>query len=231
MKVYHGSYMPIDEIDLSKAAPRRDFGRGFYVTKFRHQAENWATNVSRKYKSKGVVSEFEYCDTDFARHICKIKQFDGYGEEWLDFVVMNRDENSPAPAHDFDIVEGPVADDKVQNRIINYLDGEVSKVDFLEELKWHEQTHQICFCTVQSLQTIHRPGSRMVGDGDLERHITKIGEPLVEHLILDAGMDEMQATDAFYTSEVFARLADANTGLHLRPWREIYDMLRAELKI
>jgi hypothetical protein len=38
MKVYHGSYTVIHEIDLSKGELQRDFGRGFYVTKFREQA-------------------------------------------------------------------------------------------------------------------------------------------------------------------------------------------------
>ncbi|MDR3189268.1 MAG: DUF3990 domain-containing protein [Prevotellaceae bacterium] len=33
MKVYHGSYLKIDKIDLSKCEPHKDFGRGFYVTK------------------------------------------------------------------------------------------------------------------------------------------------------------------------------------------------------
>ncbi len=230
--VYHGSYTAIDEIDLSKAVAHKDFGRGFYVTKFRPQAETWAEIIGRKHKTAGVVTEFEYNGSSaFTREVCKVKEFDGYSEEWLDFVVMNRDENTPEPAHDYDIVEGPVADDRVQHKIVNYLAGEISKADFLEDLKWHEQTHQICFCTVQSLQMIHRPGSRIVGDGDLERHISNIGEPLLERLMLDTGMDEVKATDAFYTSETFARLADESTGLHLRPWEEIYDMIRAELKI
>jgi hypothetical protein len=112
MKVYHGSYTAIDEIDLSKAAANRDFGRGFYVTKFRRQAETWARYIGRNHKTEGVVSEFEYISTSaFARSVCKMKQFDGYGEEWLDFVVMNRDESNPDPAHDYDIVEGPVSDE------------------------------------------------------------------------------------------------------------------------
>ncbi len=69
-------------------------------------------------------------------------------------------------------------------------------------------------------------------DGDdIEWDISDIGEPLVEQLMLDHGMDEVRATDVFYTSETFARLADASTGLHLRPWQEIYAMLRNELKI
>ena len=34
MRVYHGSYIKIDKIDISKSKPNKDFGRGFYVTKF-----------------------------------------------------------------------------------------------------------------------------------------------------------------------------------------------------
>jgi hypothetical protein len=231
MKVYHGSYTTIDEIDLSKAVANKDFGKGFYVTKFRHQAETWAEIIGSKHDTEGCVTEFEYTETEFTKSVCKIKHFEDYSEEWLDFVVMNRDKRNPDPAHDYDIVEGPVADDKVQTKIVDYLKGTMSKAKFLEELTWHEQTHQICFCTVQSLQMIERPGSVVAGDGDLEYHIKNIGEPLLERLMLDAGMDEVQATDAFYTSDTFARLADATTGLHLRPWEEIYDLLRKELKI
>lgn len=232
MRVYHGSYTAIDEIDLSKAAANKDFGRGFYVTKFRPQAEIWAEIIGEKHGTEGCVTEFEYFDTSaFTREVCKIKRFDGYGEEWLDFVVMNRDERNPDPAHDYDIVEGPVADDKVQHKIVDYLAGKISKADFLEDLKWHEQTHQICFCTVQSLQMIHRPGSRVLGDGDLERHISDIGEPLVEQLMLDRDMNEVAASELFFSSATFARLADASTELHLRPWREVYEMLCAEMKI
>jgi hypothetical protein len=226
MKVWHGSYISIDKIDLSKCARNRDFGRGFYVTKFRDHAEIWAKKKGDKHGTTGVVSEFEYHDTGFIRDICKIKRFDDYNEEWLDFVVMNRDRNNPDPAHDFDIVEGPVADDKVQNRITNYLRGEISKADFLEELKWHEQTHQICFCTLNSLQAIDPPVQMW---SDVEWNIKKVGEPLLERLVLDTGMDEERATDVFYSSATFTRLADEATGLYKRPWEEIYAMLREEL--
>jgi predicted RNA-binding protein YlxR (DUF448 family) len=39
MKVYHGSYTQINEIDLSFSQAGKDFGRGFYVTNIRSQAE------------------------------------------------------------------------------------------------------------------------------------------------------------------------------------------------
>ncbi|MCL2597848.1 MAG: DUF3990 domain-containing protein [Paludibacter sp.] len=37
MRVYHGSYTEIQEIDLSKCEIGKDFGQGFYVTKIKEQ--------------------------------------------------------------------------------------------------------------------------------------------------------------------------------------------------
>ncbi|MDR3268365.1 MAG: DUF3990 domain-containing protein [Tannerella sp.] len=45
MQVYHGSYRDIIEIDLSQGWDNRDFGKGFYVTNIRSQAEYWATRI------------------------------------------------------------------------------------------------------------------------------------------------------------------------------------------
>ena len=52
MLVYHGSYLEIFNIDLSKSKSNKDFGQGFYVTKFRHHAESWAVNMARRYDKK-----------------------------------------------------------------------------------------------------------------------------------------------------------------------------------
>jgi hypothetical protein len=60
MKVYHGSYVKIDKIDLSKSKPNKDFGKGFYVTKFRNHAEEWAKIIGKKNGTEGFVSEFEF---------------------------------------------------------------------------------------------------------------------------------------------------------------------------
>jgi hypothetical protein len=48
MKLYHGSYTAIDEVDLSKCETGKDFGQGFYVTKFKEQAEIWAVRKGKK---------------------------------------------------------------------------------------------------------------------------------------------------------------------------------------
>ncbi|GHS87371.1 hypothetical protein FACS1894201_08620 [Bacteroidia bacterium] len=107
MKVYHGSYTEITEIDLEKSLPQKDFGRGFYVTKFRRHAENWAKIIGAKHHTQGYITEFEYTESPFANSICKIKHFDDYCEQWLDFVVENRKNENIEAVHDFDIVEGP----------------------------------------------------------------------------------------------------------------------------
>jgi len=225
MIVYHGSYIEIKQIDLSKCQPHRDFGQGFYVTKFRKHAEDWAKRKSR-FKHNGFVSEYEFYYSALVTRNCKTKQFETYNEEWLDFVVLNRNDKNPGPAHDYDIVEGPVADDKVQNRIENYLDGEITKTAFLEELKWHEETQQICFCTVASLQFL-----KQLDKGKMVFKFSHIGEPIVENLVTDFGFDEKTAADKFFSSNTFSKLADTSTQLYEKDWTEIHKLLLDELKL
>jgi len=225
MKVYHGSYTKIEEIELAKCLPQKDFGQGFYVTKFRHHAESWANVIGRKHNTQGVVTEFDYTESPFAQRICKIKHFDDYNEEWLDFVVANRNNEEVKAIHDFDIVEGPVADDKVQNRIRDYLNGTISKQEFLKELTYHEKTHQICFCTKVSLQLLKNIDRVRVSK------FLHIGEPIVEKLVTDFNFDEKTATDKFFSSNTFSKLADTSNRLYEKNWTEIYDLLLNELKL
>ena len=42
MKVYHGSNMEIDRVDVSKCKPYKDFGCGFYTTHLEEQAFHMA---------------------------------------------------------------------------------------------------------------------------------------------------------------------------------------------
>jgi len=224
MIVYHGSNVEIKQIDLSKCEPHRDFGQGFYVTKFRQHAESWAKRKSR-FKHNGFISEYEFYYSELVTRKCKTKQFESYNEEWLDFVVLNRNDKNPIPAHNYDIVEGPVADDKVQNRIIDYLNGNITKTEFLEELKWHEETHQICFCTVASLQFLKQDNGKIVSK------FLHIGEPVVEKLVMNFDFDEQTATDKFFSSDTFAKLADTSNKLYEKDWIEIYELLLNELKL
>lgn len=223
MKVYHGSYSKIDTIDLSKCKPNKDFGKGFYVTKFRNHAEEWAAIIGEKYGTDGFVSEFDFSENDFTKSICKIKRFEAYNEEWLDFVVANRDKNSKIPVHDYDIVIGPVADDKIQNTLRLYLKGKFTKEQFLKMLTHHDETHQICFCTLNSLQTIDRI------DDTPTSEIIMISAPIIEQLLLDFDFDEEKATNLFFNSDIYSKLSDTETKLYKKDWTEIYELLKQEL--
>ena len=221
--VYHGSYIAIDEIDLSKCKVGRDFGRGFYVTYIRSQAEFWAKRKGIKSRIGGVVTEFEF-DEDLCKVMnMKVLRFDGYTEKWLDFVVPNRTNKTTQPTHDFDIVEGPVADDDIATRIDDYLDENISKEQFLKDLTYKEPSHQICFCTVQSLQSL------VLRKGKIDSAVFHTDNDVLQALMTDLGLSELEATNMYYKSKTYTRLADETTQFYLKPWQEIYQMLRAEL--
>jgi len=224
MKLYHGSYIKIDVIDPTKAKPYKDFGRAFYLTKIHEQAKAWADRLGREYGTEGVVSEFEFDEYAYEDESLKILIFESYDERWLDFIVLNR--SNRKQMHDYDIVEGPIADDKVQNRIIDYLNGEITKTDFLEELKWHEETHQIGFCTIASLQFL-----KQMDNSKIVSKFLHIVEPIVEKLVIDFNFDEKTAADKFFSSNTFSKLADTSNQLYNKNWTEIYKLLLNELKL
>ena len=224
MRVFHGSYTWVDVIDLAQGRSNLDFGKGFYVTSIRSQAEFWAARTGRTHKTDGVVSEFEFYENAFEHYDLKVLRFSGYDEQWLDFVVFNRDPKSPIPAHDYDIVEGPVANDDVNARINDYLARVVSKTDFLKELAMYRPTHQICMCTVRSLQMIEPI------DKKYYVNVKHIAQPIIEMLVTEQKFSKYDAADMLYNSKLFSALSDKTTGLYQKEWTEIYDMLKIEMK-
>jgi hypothetical protein len=224
MRVYHGSDINIEVIDLSKCQPAKDFGQGFYVTKYRRQAEEMATRTAEWHKTfTPIVTEFEFEEWAFENRNLQTLRFDSYTEEWLDFIILNRNNKSQIQAHTFDIVEGPVADDDVTKRILDYFQGEVSKADFLEELKFKKQMHQICFCTTISLRMLERIEDKA------EVKIIHINNDITKRLEIEYGLTDTLASDLYYGSSTYQRLIDESSGLYLQPWTEIYQLLIQEL--
>ena len=222
MKVYHGSYTAIVEIDLNLCEVGKDFGQGFYVTNLYEQAEFWAIRKGRINRTNGVVTEF-----DFNENICRIMKlnvlcFGGYDEKWLEFVVQNRLNDTEQQTHDYDIIEGPVADDKITEQIKDYIAGIITKEKFLNDLVYNP-SHQICFCTVQSLQALSLSKEKI---DSAKYHIDK---NILQALMTDYGIDEIEATDQYYTSNTYAQLADETTEFYKKDWTEIYEFLKQEL--
>lgn len=222
MKVYHGSYLKIDTIDLNLCALRKNFGRGFYVTKFLEQAEIWANRKGRNHHTKGVVTEFNFFESVFIDYNFKTLRFDIYNSAWLDFIALNRNFNLPVPAHDYDIVEGPVADDKVATRIDACMRGEISREEFLNDLSHEKETHQICFCTLKSLSMLEQINFEGI------TLIERASEKIVEQLVLEKNISEIKASDYLFNSKTYIQLTDISTGLYKKTWQEIYEILKKE---
>ena len=147
MKVYHGSWMEIAEPDLKHSRTDVDFGKGFYTTPLREQAVKWCGKFKRRGK-QGIVTTYEFDESTSSS--LKILSFDSYSEEWLDFIVSCR----LGYPHDYDIVEGPMADDTIFNYVQNFVDGKISREAFWELAKFKKPTHQISFHTVRALTTL-----------------------------------------------------------------------------
>lgn len=102
-------------------------------------------------KGKTVVNRYEYVPDKNQ----KILSFSEMSDDWLDFVVSCR----RGIEHDYDIVEGPMADDQIWNYVEGFMEGRVSKAAFWELVKFRYPTHQIVFCTEEALKTITFKGS------------------------------------------------------------------------
>lgn len=125
-----------------KGRYNKDFYFGFYCTTLPEQAKRWAT----RYTGLGVLNEYIYTpDSDL-----KILKFPEMTEEWLDFIVKCRSGES----HNYDIVEGPMANDTIFNYIQNFVDGKITGAAFWELARFKKPTHQISFHTARSLATL-----------------------------------------------------------------------------
>lgn len=155
-RLYHGSNVAIEMIDLSRCKRGKDFGKGFYLNANPDQAMDMAERTSRILnEGTPTLSCFEFDDTLVAEKGLKVKVFSDYSEEWAEFVVMNRKNNSDVPAHQYDIVIGPIADDTVGVQIRRYIMGYLSAPDLVEELRYKgDHSIQYFFGTPRALELL-----------------------------------------------------------------------------
>lgn len=112
MKLYHGTNMTFDKIDLRKSKPNKDFGQGFYLSPEYDQALNMAKiKTEQQQEGEPIVMEFEMEDGGMKDLHTLV--FDDYSEQWAEFILANRNNSTGAPVHDYDMVIGPIANDRV----------------------------------------------------------------------------------------------------------------------
>lgn len=156
--LYHGSNVEIKEIDLSLSRKGKDFGCGFYLNANKQQAMEMAERTAQRMRiGSPVVSAFEFDESLLSNKELKVKIFDEYSVEWAEFVLMNRKNHTDIPAHSYDIVVGPIANDTVGVQIRRFIMGYISIERLIEELKFKgPHSVQYFFGTEAAIKTLKK---------------------------------------------------------------------------
>ena len=148
MKLYHGSLEVVSEPRIITPNRTLDYGRGFYTTTSYEQAEQWVRRRKGAQHPVGYVNVYELAEV--LPDEIKQLRFETPTEEWVDFVMRNRTERGFE--HSFDIVYGPVANDRVYAAFALYESNLLDKEGLIRELRTYELVDQFLFHTEQSLQ-------------------------------------------------------------------------------
>ena len=152
MIVYHGSIQSVEKPDILHSYRPLDFGKGFYVTTVKEQAERWAKRKADIYsKNMGIVSIYEMQEDmqEFA-----VKIFNEDLHEWIDFVCDCRD--GKLIYEKYDVIFGKVANDKVFRVVDMYHSGIWDKERTIKEIKIYKTYNQIAFITQRAIDQLLR---------------------------------------------------------------------------
>jgi len=153
VRYYHGSSAKIIAIDLTKSRLRTDFGRGFYLTDKLGGAREWAL---RNISGTPTVTQYEIAPDIYSAET-KTLRFGAATHEWLEFVRKNRERRerknaeTKEPRHDFDVVSGPIADDKVAIVVDEYCRGLKTAEQALKEIRFIPNVIQISLHTQKAI--------------------------------------------------------------------------------
>lgn len=152
MKLYHGSTEIVASPEIRDANRPLDYGSGFYTTTSFEQATAWVKRRMKEYKKdKGYVNIYEFDETNFDKFNCLL--FQSPTDKWVDFVMANRTQIKFI--HPYDIVFGPVANDRVYAAFALYEGGVLDKQSLINELKTYRLVDQLLFHTEKSLKALN----------------------------------------------------------------------------
>ena len=149
MIVYHGSSEVVHQPDTLHSYRALDFGKGFYVTTVREQAERWARRKADLFGGTPVVSRYRMRD-DLSQF--RVKKFPDDLMEWIEFVCDCRD--GKPTYQQYDIIIGKVANDKVFRVVDMYHSGIWDKERALQEIRAYPNYDQIAFITQSAIDAL-----------------------------------------------------------------------------
>lgn len=148
MIVYHGSDGIVNHPDVNHSFRNLDFGRGFYVTTIREQAERWARRKADFTKGSATLNMYSMAVPDGF----KVLDFGEDTENWIDFVCNCRD--GEQEYRNYDLIIGKVANDKVFRVVDMYHNGIWDKERALREIRVYPTYDQIAFITQTAIDAL-----------------------------------------------------------------------------
>lgn len=144
MHLFHGSYTAVPSPLVKLGRKKVDFGQGFYLTKLREQATSWAITIAERKgrNAQPTLSVFTLDEKALLNAGYRIKRFEAYDMEWLNYVIDCR--KGGELQLQYDVVEGGVANDKVIDTVEDYENGIITADQALGQLKYKEVNHQLC---------------------------------------------------------------------------------------
>lgn len=142
--LFHGSYISVSTPLVKLGRKKVDFGQGFYLTKLQKQAESWAITIAERKgrNARPVLSSYSFDDEAIKSGGFRLKVFENYDIEWLEYVVDCR--RGGVQHQQYDLVEGGVANDNVIDTVEDYENGIITAEQALGQLKYKQVNHQIC---------------------------------------------------------------------------------------
>ena len=150
--IYHASGEKVEFPEVRKSRYTKDFSWGFYCTNNFEQAKKWA----KRNRECPTINYYTYTQKDNL----KILKFEEMTDKWLDFIAACRN----GYIHDYDIVEGPIADDTVWNYVNDFLSGDISRKIFWDLAEFKYPTHQISFHTLKALDCLKFERSEILNE-------------------------------------------------------------------
>lgn len=151
INLFHGSYTEVPTPLVKLGRSKVDFGQGFYLTKLQTQAEAWARVIAERKgeKAKAVLSVYSLDFNGVKSDNYRIKIFESYNIEWLEYVIDCR--SGGTIQNQYDIVEGGVANDNVIDTVEDYENGIITAEQALGQLKYKAVNHQICILNQETV--------------------------------------------------------------------------------
>ena len=145
MRLYPSSNVPVEKPDTKHSRLYLDFGRGFYLTSLHEQAVRYA----QRFKRRGQQAWLNTYDLNCDERMWKVKRFESYDKEWLDFVAQCRDGKDVGY---YDLVVGGIANDRVIITLDRYFTGDISQEKALGLLRFEKPNIQYCIRSEQMLK-------------------------------------------------------------------------------